>query len=68
MKTEILGLLALGVLNIVLGILVAFVCFRLSQLNNQITELENRISRLEILTSLSDSTERKTARGQGQTR
>jgi len=48
-------LLALGVLNLALGLLIVFVCFRLSTLNKLVTDLEQRISRLEILTSLADS-------------
>ena len=55
MSIEISGLLALGVLNLVLGLLIVFVCFRLSTLNKLVSELEKRISRLEILTSLADS-------------
>ena len=55
MSIEIAGLMALGVLNLALGILIVFVCFRLSTLNKLISEVEQRISRLEILTSLADS-------------
>jgi hypothetical protein len=55
MSIEIAGLMALGVLNLALGILIAFVCFRLSTLNKLISEVERRISRVEILTSLADS-------------
>jgi len=59
MSIEISGLLALGVLNLVLGLLIVFVCFRLSTLNNMVAEVERRISRLEILTSLADSKDSK---------
>ena len=45
----------MGVLNLALGLLIVFVCFRLSTLNKLVTDLEQRISRLEILTSLADS-------------
>jgi hypothetical protein len=55
MSIELSGLLAFGVLNLALGLLIVFVCFRLSTLNKLITDLEKRISRLEILTSLADS-------------
>ena len=55
MTIELSGLLALGVLNLALGLLIVFVCFRLSTLNKLVTDLEQRISRLEILTSLADS-------------
>jgi len=55
MSIELSGLLALGVLNLALGLLIVFVCFRLSTLNKLVTDLEQRISRLEILTSLADS-------------
>lgn len=53
------GLMTLGVLNLALGILIAFVCLRLSALYKLIEEVERRISRLEILTSLADSRESK---------
>lgn len=59
MSIEFAGLMALGVLNVVLGLLIAFVCFRLSTLNKLITDVEKRISRLEILTNLADSTDSK---------
>jgi hypothetical protein len=59
MSIEISGLLALGVLNLLLGLLIVFVCFRLSTLNKLVSELEKRISRLEILTSLADSKDSK---------
>jgi hypothetical protein len=65
MKPEIVGLMALGALSIVLGALIAFVCFRLSNLQKLITEVENRISRLEILTSLAESNPRRPAKGRG---
>jgi hypothetical protein len=65
MKPEIVGLMALGALSIVLGALIAFVCFRLSNLQKLITEVENRISRLEILTSLAESNPRRSAKGRG---
>jgi len=55
MSIEIAGLMALGVLNLALGLLIAFVCLRLSTLNKLIADVEGRISRLEILTSLADS-------------
>ncbi|HEX2522074.1 MAG TPA: hypothetical protein VHP35_08095 [Terriglobia bacterium] len=63
MKPEIVGLLALGALNIVLGTLIAFVCYRVSSLNKLIADAEKRISRLEILTSLADP--KRAAKGQG---
>lgn len=65
MKPEIFGLMALGVLNIILGVLIAFVCFRLSSLSKLITDAESRISRLEILTSLSESKPQRSVKGQG---
>ena len=49
----------MGVLNLVLGLLIVFVCFRLSTLNKLVSEVEKRISRLEILTSLADSKDSK---------
>jgi hypothetical protein len=55
MSLEISALLALGALNLVLGLLIVFVCFRLSALNKQVSDVEKRVSRLEILTSLADS-------------
>jgi hypothetical protein len=55
MSIELSGLLAVGVLNLALGLLIVFVCFRLSTLNKLVSDLEKRISRLEILTSLADS-------------
>ncbi len=55
MSIEIAGLLAFGVLNLAMGLLIVFVCFRLSALNKLVSEVERRISRLEILTSLADS-------------
>ena len=55
MSIEIAGLMALGVLNLALGVLIAFVCFRISALSKLINEVEERVSRLEILTSLADS-------------
>ena len=57
MSIEIAGLLAFGVLNLAMGLLIVFVCFRLSALNKLVSEVERRISRLEILTSLADSKE-----------
>ncbi len=63
MKIEIVGLLALGVLNILTGSLLAFLSFRLSEANKLIVEVEKRISRLEILTSLSDSSTVGSAKG-----
>jgi hypothetical protein len=55
MSIELSGLLAFGVLNLALGLLIVFVCSRLSTLNKLVSDLEKRISRLEILTSLADS-------------
>jgi len=55
MSIEIAGLMALGVLNVALGLLIAFVCVRLSTLNKLIADVEGRISRLEILTNLADA-------------
>ena len=57
MSIEIAGLMAFGVLNLAMGLLIVFVCFRLSALNKLVSEVEERISRLEILTSLADSKE-----------
>jgi hypothetical protein len=57
MSIEIAGLMAFGVLNLAMGFLIIFVCFRLSALNKAISEVEERISRVEILTSLADSKE-----------
>lgn len=66
MSIEIAGLMALGILNLALGMLIAFVCFRLSTLNKLIADVESRISRLEILTSLANSkVERPTKRQSG---
>lgn len=48
------ALMALGVLNLALGLLIVFVCFRLSTLSKLVSEVEKRISRLEILTNLVD--------------
>ena len=59
MSIELSGLLAFGVLNLALGLLIVFVCFRLSTLNKLVSDLEKRISRLEILTSLADSKDSK---------
>jgi hypothetical protein len=64
MKIEIVGLMALGALNIVLGILIIFLSVRLSNLHKLISDVEQRISRLEILTSLSESSERRSAKRQ----
>ena len=61
MSIEISGLLAFGVLNLALGLLIVFVCFRLSALNKLVSDVEKRISRLEILTNLADSKDSKTA-------
>ena len=61
MSIEISGLLALGVLNLALGLLIVFVCLRLSALNKLVSDVEKRISRLEILTNLSDLKDSKTA-------
>jgi hypothetical protein len=49
------ALMAFGVLNLALGLLIIFVCFRLSTVNKLVADLEKRISRLEILISLADS-------------
>jgi hypothetical protein len=49
------ALMAFGVLNLALGLLIIFVCFRLSTVNKLVSDLEKRISRLEILISLADS-------------
>jgi len=59
MSIDIAGLMALGVLNLVLGLLIAFDCFRLSTLNKLIADVEKRISRLEILTNLAASNDSK---------
>ncbi len=64
MKIGIISLIALGTLNIVLGVLIVFLCFRLSALNKLIADVEQRISRLEILTSLAESKQARAARGQ----
>jgi len=52
MSIELSALMAFGVLNLALGLLIVFVCFRLSALNKLLSDVEQRISRLEILTSL----------------
>jgi hypothetical protein len=59
MSVEMVGLMALGVLNLALGVLIGFVCLRLAAMNKLIIDVEGRISRLEILTSLADSRESK---------
>jgi hypothetical protein len=59
MSIELSGLIALGFLNLVLGLLIVFVCFRLSTLSKLVADVERRISRLEILTSLADSKDSK---------
>jgi hypothetical protein len=53
------ALMAFGVLNLALGLLIIFVCFRLSTVNKLVSDLEKRISRLEILISLADSKDSK---------
>ena len=64
MSIEISGLLALGVLNLALGLLIVFVCFRLSALNKLVSDVEKRISRLEILDkSWPDSKDSKAGTG-----
>jgi len=55
MNLLIMGLAALGLLNIVLGILITIISFRISKMNELIKDVESRISRLEILTNLQDS-------------
>jgi hypothetical protein len=65
MKPEIIGVLALGALNIALGILIAIVCYRVSSLTKLIADAERRISRLEILTRLADSNPKRAVKGQG---
>jgi hypothetical protein len=65
MKPEIIGVLALGALNIALGILIAVVCYRVSSLTKLIVDAERRISRLEILTRLADSNPKRALKGQG---
>jgi hypothetical protein len=59
MSLEISALMALGVLNLALGLLIVFVCFRLSTLNKLLSDVEKRISRLEILTSLASPKDSK---------
>ncbi len=61
MSLEISGLLALGALNLALGLLIVFVSFRLSALNKLVSDVEKRISRLEILTSLANSKDSQVA-------
>ena len=58
---EMIGWMALGGLNMVLGILVAVVSFRISNLNTQLAEMERRLSRLEIITSLTDSRQERSS-------
>lgn len=53
--------MALGVLNLILGLLIVFVCFRLATITKLIAEVEGRISRLEILTNLADSKQAQAA-------
>ena len=55
MSIDTAGLMVLGVLNLALGVLIVFVCLRLSTLSKLIGQVEERISRLEILISLADS-------------
>jgi len=55
MNTPMIGLVALALLNIVLGILIAVISFRISRMNEFINDVESRISRLEILTNLQDA-------------
>lgn len=63
MRIEIIALMALGTLNLALGVLVVFVLVRLSALNKLVGDIERRISRLEILTSLSESRQHVPPRG-----
>ena len=57
-----IGLVALALLNITLGILIAIISFRISRMDQFINDVESRISRLEILTNLQDSTSAKNSK------
>ena len=62
MKLELVGLIALGVVNLIMGVLIAFVWFRLLSLRKLILDVESRISRVEILTSLAESKPQRAAK------
>jgi len=65
MNVAMMGLAALGLLNILLGTLIIIVSFRLSKMNGLVKDVESRISRLEILTSLQDSSTARTIKEEG---
>jgi len=50
----IIGLIILASL-VTLGILIAVLGFRFSELNKLVSDLEQRISRLEVITNLTES-------------
>ena len=56
----VIGLVILGSL-ITLGILIAVLSFRFSELNKLVSGLEQRISRLEVITNLTESRRSKRA-------
>ena len=62
MNTSMTGLVLLALLNIVLGILIAVICFRISRMNQFINDVESRISRLEVLTNLQYSSAAKNSK------
>jgi hypothetical protein len=72
---SMIGLIIVGLLNILTGCLVVILSYRLSGLRKSISEMEQRISRLEVIMDLSstrpsrDSTHRdKKTSEQGLTR
>ncbi len=60
---SMVGLIVLGGLNVALGILLALVSFRLSSFSKLLSEVESRVSRLEVITNLTES--RRTKQSQG---
>ena len=60
MNISMIGFVALALLNIILGILVAVISFRISRMNQFINDVESRISRVEILTNLQDAKSEET--------
>jgi hypothetical protein len=65
MNLAMMGLAAVGLLNIILGTLIIIISFRLSKMNGLVKDVESRISRLEILTSLQDSSTARTIKEEG---
>lgn len=60
MNTSMIGLVVLALLNIILGILIAVISFRISRMHGFINDVESRVSRLEILTDLQDARSEET--------